>query len=88
MEKVVNFVWQKRSHKRWSARVGSLSIEVIRVGIKDDKYWTVGEVFGVFHHGLLRDERLSLEEAQREAERVAARLFSEASDAIKSARIA
>jgi len=78
----MNFVWQKQSYKRWSARIGPLSIEVRLIGIGDDKYWTVGEVFGSHHHGVARDARWSLEEAEEAAEDVAARLLSQAASAM------
>ena len=82
-KKSLELIWQKQSHKRWSARVGPLSVEVRLIGIGDDKYWTVGEVFGVFHHGITtRDRRFSLEEAQEAAKRVAVRLFYETSVAM------
>ena|SRR5271166_5605032 len=79
-------VWSKQSHRRHSAKIGPLTIDVKLVGIGDKKHWVAGEIFGQHHHGARRDTSFTLEEAQRDAERVARKLLKEASKFLFSFR--
>jgi hypothetical protein len=84
-EPVKSIVWEKQSHKRYSANVGRLHIEVKKLGMRaplpslDD--WGVGEVFGS-HHLRRMPKGTSFEEAKAAAEEVARDVIIEAAKAL------
>jgi hypothetical protein len=74
-------VWEKQSHRRYSARSGPGHLEVRKLGIAGIRqWWAVGEVFGRTFHSSSKypcPETMTLDAAQVMAERVGADMLAE-----------